>query len=67
MLDAAAELQQVEFSAPYTLVFGPEGAGLPPDYAKLGQNVKIPQRPLVESLNLAVAVGVALYETAKNA
>ena len=67
MLDASVPLQNVAFSTPYTLVFGPEGAGLPPEYAAVGQSVKIPQSSLVESLNLAVAVGVALYETAKNA
>ena len=65
MLDAAAELGAVNFRPPYTLVFGPEGAGLAPDYARVGQSVKIPQQPLVESLNLAVAVGVALYEAAR--
>ncbi len=65
MLDAATSLQDVHFSSPYTLVFGPEGAGLPPDYAEVGESVVIPQSPLVESLNLAVAVGIVLYETAK--
>ena len=63
-LGASAQLQEVSFSTPYTLVFGPEGAGLPPEYAGIGENVVIPQSPLVESLNLAVAVGVALYEAA---
>ena len=67
MLGASAELGAVTFRPPYTLVFGPEGAGLPPGYASIGESVKIPQSPLVESLNLAVAVGVALYEAAKNA
>ena len=65
MLDASVELKDVEFDTPYTLVFGPEGAGLLPEYANIGKSVKIPQSSLVESLNLAVAVGVALYETAR--
>lgn len=65
MLDAPGQLGDVLFRAPYTLVFGPEGAGLPPEYARLGEGVVIPQTPLVESLNLAVAVGVALYEAGK--
>ncbi len=62
MLDASVQLQDASFNAPYTLVFGPEGAGLLPEYAEFGESVMIPQSPLVESLNLAVAVGVALYE-----
>lgn len=67
MLGASQQLQDIRFSAPYTLVFGPEGAGLPPGYADVGKSVVIPQSPAVESLNLAVAVGVALYETGRDA
>lgn len=62
MLDAPHELGKVAFRPPYTLTFGPEGAGLPSAYAEVGEAVVIPQGPLVESLNLGVAVGVALYE-----
>ncbi len=65
MLNASVELREVDFRTPYTLIFGPEGAGLSPEYAHVGESVVIPQSPLVESLNLAVAVGVALYETGK--
>jgi len=65
MLGAKVNLGEVTFPSPHTLVFGPEGAGLPPDYAEAGEAVMIPQSPLVESLNLAVAVAVALYETAR--
>lgn len=63
MLGATRQLGEVEFRHPYTLVFGPEGAGLPLETAEMGESVTIPQSPLVESLNLAVAVSVALYET----
>lgn len=65
MLGATQTLQEVSFTAPCTLVFGPEGAGLPPEYADAGESIVIPHGALVESLNLAVAVGVALYETAR--
>ncbi len=67
MLGAAQKLEDVVFRTPYTLVFGPEGAGLPPETAVLGESVMIPQSPLVESLNLAVAVSVALYEARRAA
>lgn len=67
MLGAATALGAVTFRPPYTLVFGPEGAGLPPDYAEVGESVMIPQSPEVESLNLAVAVAVAIYEANRGA
>ena len=62
MLNAEHSLLEVAFTPPFTLVFGPEGAGLPQHYREAGQSVAIPQSELIESLNLAVAVGVALYE-----
>ena len=65
MLDAERELQEVEFETPFTLVFGPEGPGLPKAYREVGESVLIPQEALIESLNLAVAVGIALYETTR--
>ncbi len=65
MLGATTPLGEVAFRRPYTLMFGPEGAGLLPEYAEVGVPVTIPQSPQVESLNLAVAVAVALYETAQ--
>jgi len=42
-------------------VFGPEGGGLPDAVTLGGTRVSIPQHPHLESHNLAVAVGVALY------
>ncbi len=65
MLGAPTPLGEVTFHRPHTLIFGPEGAGLPAEYADAGVPVMIPQSPLVESLNLAVAVAVALYEAAR--
>ena len=61
MLAGERRLDEVAFASPCTLVFGPEGAGLPERYREVGVSVTIPQSPLVESLNLAVAVGIALY------
>lgn len=62
VLGASAKLGEVTFPALHTLVFGPEGAGLPAEYESVGEPVMIPQSSAVESLNLAVAVAVALYE-----
>ncbi len=66
MLDADSSLQEVNFESPFTLVFGPEGAGLPKTYREVGRSVTIPQSELIESLNLAVAVGIALYEATQS-
>ncbi len=63
MLDGAVPLKQAaaKKKTPYALVFGNEGAGLPPEFGMLGQAVKIPQSADVDSLNLAVAVAVTAY------
>ncbi|MDE6618364.1 MAG: TrmH family RNA methyltransferase [Clostridiales bacterium] len=45
----------------YSLVFGNEATGLPDDYAKYNP-VRIEQSDKVDSLNLSVAVSVALYK-----
>lgn len=65
MLDAQHRLDELQFVSPHTLVFGPEGPGLPEAYRQLGESVVIPQGPLIESLNLGVAVGIALYEATR--
>ena len=61
MTDGEVDLPQVAFHRPYTLIFGPEGAGLDPEYHALGTSVRIPQSGRIDSLNLAVSVGIALY------
>ena len=63
MLDGAAELEQAAANrkTPFALVFGNEGAGLPPEFAGLGQAVKIRQSAEIDSLNLAVSVAVGSY------
>jgi TrmH family RNA methyltransferase len=59
---AARNLWDADLSAPVLLVFGNEGEGLPPEILARGQAVKIPMAGGVDSLNLAVAAGVLLYE-----
>jgi tRNA (cytidine/uridine-2'-O-)-methyltransferase len=46
------------------LVFGSETRGLPPSLlaANADRSLRIPIRPAVRSLNLAVSVGIAAYE-----
>ncbi|MEG0269179.1 MAG: TrmH family RNA methyltransferase [Clostridia bacterium] len=63
MLDGAVGLAQAaaERREPYALIFGNEGSGLPPEFGKLGQAVRIPHNHLIDSLNLSIAVGVGAY------
>lgn len=55
-------LWDADLRAPVLFLFGNEGEGLPPHMLAQGQAVKIPMRGAVDSLNLAVAAGVILYE-----
>ncbi|MCB4756759.1 MAG: tRNA (cytidine(34)-2'-O)-methyltransferase [Elusimicrobia bacterium] len=57
----------VRYTPPVYLVFGSESRGLPPSlYRRLRHNlVRIPQDKAARSLNLAVAVGIAAYEAAR--
>ena len=45
----------------FTLIFGNEARGLPPEFAGIGTPVRIPQSALVDSLNLSIAVGIGAY------
>ena len=64
MLDASLPLREVirgEIPAKYSLVFGNEGSGLPAEFAGPGQPVRIESNDQVDSLNLAIAAGIAMY------
>ncbi|MFA6981468.1 MAG: TrmH family RNA methyltransferase [Patescibacteria group bacterium] len=65
MTDGKKLLSQIHFQSPYTLVFGNEGEGLPKGFEKYGDTVKISQSENIDSLNLSVAVGIALYQAVK--
>ena len=55
-------------SAPIALVVGNEGAGVSPSLAAAAaRRVAIPLAPTVESLNVAVAAGILLYEVSRDA
>lgn len=64
MLDASVPLAEAlsrGVSPRRTLIFGNEGRGLPPEFARLGQPVRIPSNDKVDSLNLGIAAGIGLY------
>lgn len=47
--------------SPCCLIFGNEGAGLPAEFARLGQPVRIPHSQDIDSLNLSVAAAIGMY------
>lgn len=65
LTDGKTPLQETSFKPPITLVFGNESAGLPEEYRSLGTSVSIHHSNQIDSLNLPIAVGVALYEATK--
>lgn len=65
MLQAGSPLPEVRFKEPFALIFGNEATGLPALFSDMGQSVVIPQTDQIDSLNLPIAVSIALYESAK--
>jgi len=61
MLDAQTTLDKAEFNNPYTLIFGNEASGLPTEFTDFCETVVIPHSKAIDSLNLSIAVGIALY------
>ena len=45
----------------YTLIFGNEATGLPPEFADFTNPLIIPQSEMVDSLNLTIAAGIGMY------
>ena len=62
MTGGTTPLPEAHFEPPFTLVFGSERHGLGDEYHALGTSISIPQSEAIDSLNLAVAVGVTLYQ-----
>ena len=67
MLDGSKSLPDVLGDIPdrWTLIFGNEGSGLPPEFSRLGQPVRIPSSNKVDSLNLSIAVAIGIYAFAR--
>jgi TrmH family RNA methyltransferase len=61
MTDGTISLSDAQLEEPYSLVFGDEASGLGSEYHQYGTSLRIPQSKEVDSLNLALAVGITLY------
>lgn len=62
MTDAKSKIGEIEFSPPCSLIFGNESRGLDNEFHALGENIRIPQNNDIDSFNLAISVGIALYQ-----
>lgn len=58
------DIRDVEASERMALVVGTEGDGLPQNILSAFNSVRIPQAPGLDSLNVATASGIALFEMA---
>lgn len=50
----------------YSLIFGNESHGLDSSYLKVGKSIVIPHTCFIDSLNLATAVGIGIYEFSRH-
>jgi len=66
MTDGRQELSLTNFPNLLSLVFGSESGGLSNKFTQYGQTVRITQSGQVDSLNLAVAVGIGLHSVKLN-
>ncbi len=63
---ASTSYADIDWRKPSALIVGPESTGLESgELARADQGIKIPMHSPVESLNVAVAAGIALYEARK--
>ena len=67
MLKGAVPLQELRRDAEetYSLIFGNEATGLPDSFAGMGQSIVIRHTDHIDSLNLALAAGIGMYEFTK--
>lgn len=64
--DAVSLHTEIDWTTPRAVVLGPEAGGLSEqELTTSGETVRIPMREPVESLNLATALAVILYEAAR--
>ena len=64
MLDGSVTLEEALNGPPRTpdcLIFGNEGAGLPPEFSKTGTPVRIEHSGDIDSLNLSIAASIGMY------
>lgn len=68
MLKGAKELgaSPLDRDCAFSLIFGNEATGLDDSFLKVGQSLRISHSDAIDSLNLSLAAGIAIYEFTKN-
>lgn len=66
MLDGSTLLQNTKIETPFSLIFGNEASGLPSDFQKKGNPVRIEHTDDIDSLNLPTAAGIAIFEATRS-
>ena len=62
MLDGAKDIREVQFKKPFSIIQGNESKGLDSSFKDIGESVYIPHSGDIDSLNLAIATGIGLWE-----
>jgi len=65
MLNGSKDIRDVEFREPFSIVQGNESKGLDSGFKDLGESVYIPHSEDIDSLNLAVANGIGMWEVSR--
>lgn len=65
MLNAVSSVHELNPQGAFSLIFGNEATGLPPEFANVGESVIIPHSNGIDSLNLPIAASIAMYEATK--
>ena len=65
-VDATTSYTEVKWTDPSALILGPESTGLTSEELEMADHrVSIPMKGMAESLNVAVAAGILLFESAR--
>lgn len=67
MTNGKTELSQLQVKVPHSVIFGNESTGLPENFQRIGQSVVIAHSGEIDSLNLSIALSIALYEIKQKA
>jgi len=63
MTNGKISLPEVTFQSPHSLVFGSEASGLAEEYLDFGTSIRIPFNNQVDSMNLALSVGITMFHS----
>ena len=66
MLEGASNIHSIKDISLHSLIFGNESSGLSIEYRDYGQSIFIPHENEIDSLNLSMAVGCALFYFSSN-